>query len=646
MQEIDNVSIEKLNLSRRTFHALVRSGILTIGDLRQFLKKRYQIRNIGQKSFDEISKALYELPNSPSLLEDVKEEPVQLSFQEVPTQNKTIQAPIDVLDLLPSIKGKLKKYGFKTIDDLKRVPDSVLLNINFIGPKRLMEIKQLIDGFADDTKTVISEKSAEDVKKIDFCWAEIIQSYLEREKDNYIYVLMSRFGFKPKKLEEIATELSVTRERVRQIQDNAAGRFLKYLKNSHNSYSSSIIFLGKVEEIFHLHGDNLSLNKFRELLVRNNLLGDFSETFLSEKVNKNDLLELLICWLNLLANKRYNLRPLVFPIDIHDLIDSKNIAIKDRRALLNAGTKERKKIKRKVLFTGGIAIKEATRILSKDERIAVLLLKSMNLQKIDVEWFTFKILTDDQDKGKIPLRIAGLKMLAVNPVMKLDSFHDGLRRYASRFYSGIAPAHVVEHILPLLGFDIKNYEVSTQLSTKGILSKSEQCLISAINKNNGVASFLEIAEEFFLHNLSLPAVSVTLKRSPIAERTNEGFHKLRGTNISWQQIEDVQKRQKRFAQDEEVTHGLDGVVRMKFTVNSYAFLTGVVGAYSVKEMAGSWSLVYKDKSYGEVKIDESYLWSLAKLFKELGVKMGDRMELSFNTWNRNVSIERIENGSS
>jgi len=63
-------------------------------------------------------------------------------------------------------------------------------------------------------------------------------------------------------------------------------------------------------------------------------------------------------------------------------------------------------------------------------------------------------------------------------------------------------------------------------------------------------------------------------------------------------------------------------------------------------MVGSWSLVYKDKLYGEVKIDESYLWSLAKLFKELGVKMGDRMELGFNTWNRCVSIERIENGPS
>ncbi|MBK6646444.1 MAG: hypothetical protein IPG44_11995 [Anaerolineales bacterium] len=363
MQDIDNVSIEKLNLSRRTFHALARSGILTIGDLRQFLKKRYQIRNIGQKSFDEISKALYEMPNSPSLLENVKEEPVQLSFQEAPTQNQAIQAPIDVLDLLPSIKGKLKKYGFKTIDDLKRVPDSVLLNINFIGPKRLTKIKQLIDGYVDNTKTIISEKPAEDIKRINFSWAEIIQSYLESEKDNYIYVLISRFGFKPKKLEEIATELSITRERVRQIQDNAAGRLLKYLKSSHNSYSSSIIFLEKIEAIFDLHGDNLSLSRFRELLVKNNLLGEFSETLLSKKVKKNDLLEVLICWLNLLTDKRYNLHPLVFPIGIRDLIDARNTTIKDRRALLNVGTKERKKIKRKVLFTGGITIKEASRNL-------------------------------------------------------------------------------------------------------------------------------------------------------------------------------------------------------------------------------------------------------------------------------------------
>ena len=181
---------------------------------------------------------------------------------------------------------------------------------------------------------------------------------------------------------------------------------------------------------------------------------------------------------------------------------------------------------------------------------------------------------------------------------------------------------------------------------KDILSQSEKCLISAIRKNGGVASFLEIAEEFFLQGLSLPAVSVTLKRSPIADRVNEGFHKLRGTEISWQDIEIAQKRQKRFAQDDEITHGLDGIVRMRFTVNSYAFLTGVIGAYSVKGLSGSWDLVHDGASIGEVKIEEQYLWGLAKIFKELDIKMGDRIELGFNTWNRTVSFEKVNHGSS
>jgi len=642
MQNIDHVEIEKLNLSRRTFHALARSGILTIGNLKQFYKDKdkIQIRNIGQKSLDEILEALSKISSDLSSPTPEKA-PVQLNFQEYTKTNEATQTSIDALGLSPSIKGKLKKNGIKTIEDLRKTPDSVLLNINLIGPKTLVEIRQIIDKFAHDTKTTIAVEPIKSLEKGSITWAEIVEGYFRNEKDVYCYILISRFGLEPKTLEEIATELGVTRERVRQIQEGVAVRYLKHIR-----YSGAVRLLEKIEEVFATYGDGLSLSSLKSLLKKEGVLGQFSQAVSTEHIKDVDLLETMICWLNLISNKKYTLQPIEFSVDISELAKSGKVSIRDHVTLMNISKRDVKKIRRKVLFTGGVTIKEVSRILSKDEKITVLALKNLNFQKIDDEWFTFKRLTEEQDNSKIPLRIAGLKMLAVTPIMKFDSFHDGLRRHASRFYSGIAPAHVIEHVLPLLGFNIKSHEVSTQLSTKGILSKSEQCLISAINKNNGVASFLEIAEEFFLHNLSLPAVSVTLKRSSIVERTNEGFHKLRGTDISWQQIEDVQKRQKRFAQDEEVTHGLDGVVRMKFTVNSYAFLTGVIGAYSVKEMVGSWSLVYKDKSYGEVKIDESYLWSLAKLFKELGVKMGDRMELSFNTWNRNVSIERIENGSS
>ena len=81
-------------------------------------------------------------------------------------------------------------------------------------------------------------------------------------------------------------------------------------------------------------------------------------------------------------------------------------------------------------------------------------------------------------------------------------------------------------------------------------------------------------------------------------------------------------------------------------MSSYAFLTGVVGAYSIKELSGSWSVIHDSKAFGEARIDEVYLWGLAKLFKELDVKMGDRIELGFNTWNRTVSVEKVNNGSS
>jgi hypothetical protein len=107
-------------------------------------------------------------------------------------------------------------------------------------------------------------------------------------------------------------------------------------------------------------------------------------------------------------------------------------------------------------------------------------------------------------------------MLTVKPEIDLDIFYDGLRRYANRFYPSIAPINVVSYALKLLGFEINDQQiVSTEQSHKNILSQSEKSLVLAISKNDGVASFLEIAEEFFLQKLSLPSVSKTIKSSPI-----------------------------------------------------------------------------------------------------------------------------------
>lgn len=177
-------------------------------------------------------------------------------------------------------------------------------------------------------------------------------------------------------------------------------------------------------------------------LNEEDLLGQLSKPVTKKLIKKLDLLETIICWLNLLSDGRYALQPIDFSIDILDLIRAGNISIEDRTILLNISSKDRRQIKRKVLYTGGVTINEVMRILLVDERVATLVLENLNYRKIDKEWFSFKDLGEDKDNGKIPLRLAGSKMLAVTPELEISSFYDGLRRHASRFYTSIAPIEV------------------------------------------------------------------------------------------------------------------------------------------------------------------------------------------------------------
>jgi hypothetical protein len=663
-QDLDEVLIKELNLSPRVIHTLSRSGVFTVGKLKKLAqsKKLEQINNIGQKSLDEISMALNDLYKNTS--EYIKVEKNSNSFIGLfgdVVREDINSAPVGILDLRMFIKRSFIKNGIITIGDLNKMSCSDILDINHIGPKLLEEIRQsLIAFYANPDKYLVQQEfELEDekeninrtqIEQFQFesekgkgNWSEIVQSYFENEKDTYTLILLSRYGVKSKTLEEIASELGITRERVRQIEGAVAIHFLNYLRLAKGATE----LLGKVSGILSFYGEDLSLKKFREMLKKEKIIGEFSSSFVSERISKLDPFETLICWLSLLSNLKYSLEPMVFPVDINALIHSKNISINDLEILENISSKTRRKIKRKVYFTGGINIKDTIAILSVNERIAELVLSGLNLRKLENSWYSLKTFDVEVDGEIIPLRLAGLKMLSIASEIDFTVFCDGLRRYVNRFYAMLAPADVLMYFLSLIGFEVNDHQrVSTRHSVNNVLSKSEKSLISAIAKNEGVANFFEIAEEFFLQKLSLPAVSVTLKRSPIVEKIDEGLYKLRGVDISWQQIEAAKKRQKRFSQDDEIVHGLDGIIRMKLTVNSYTFLTGVVQAYSVRELSGLWSVVHDGKSFGDAKIDESYLWGLSKIFKELDVQMGDRVELAFNTWNRTLSVEKVNHGNS
>src|SRR5262245_3986367 len=128
MQEFDHGSIESLNLSRRIYHALSRGGVLTIGDLRDFYTNRdkYRVHNIGEKSFDEIAKALENSNINFSLSVLAEKDTVQVPVYDEEIIRTASQLSIDVLSLPRVIKGALKKNGIKTVKDLLNLPDSSL----------------------------------------------------------------------------------------------------------------------------------------------------------------------------------------------------------------------------------------------------------------------------------------------------------------------------------------------------------------------------------------------------------------------------------------------------------------------------------------------------------------------------------------
>ena len=627
MQNFGEIPIDALNLSNRTIRLLYRNRIRYLIELIQVVEsgKIMEFRMMGEKSLSEIRKAIDEIVSASEDHLIVKKEKSNKEGQ-----YNTIS--ITELGLPGSITGALMKNQIKSIGDLIRINPNKLYTFNRIGPKAQNDIYKALDEYLNLDKTLeiskVKVKSAENST-----WAELVEPFFLKEKDIRLFVLICRFGTNIYTLEEISSKINLTRERVRQIQQLAARNFYNHTRRRFNNELQLEIF-----DILNHYGKDLSLKMLKSILTKKHLLGKFTTPIIIRGRIKLEPVETLIIWLSIISDSKYVPYPRSLPIDITSLREAKLISIKDVETLKNISTKRNKKVIRKVLFTGAIKLKEAARIFSVSEKIAIMQLRELNLIEVKNQWFSFKSI--DVENKRMPLRLAGLKMLAVNNEIDYSTFYDGLLRHSNRFYDRIAPPDIVLHILELLGFEITEHKVTTSLPIENVLSKSERCFVEVVNKNDGVVSFLEIAEAFFSNHLSLPAVSVVLTRSPVSDKVETGLYKIRGREISWKQIESAKERQEKISQNEEVSFGLDGIVRFYVTVTNYAYLTGVVSSYRVKDLAGNWKIMFGGNSFGDAKMDENFLWGLSDMFKELNIKIGDRIEMAFNTWDRTLIISR------
>jgi hypothetical protein len=246
--------------------------------------------------------------------------------------------------------------------------------------------------------------------------------------------------------------------------------------------------------------------------------------------------------------------------------------------------------------------------------------------------------------NRLPIVLAGHKMLAVTNEVLFSDFYDGLRRRAGRFFDSISPPDIILHYIKVAGFEVSNDKVFISTEVGNVLSETEKCFVEVAKVNGNVVNFIEVAEEFLQNGFSIAAVSVVLAHSPLVEKIDTGLYKIRGVSVLWQDIENAKKRQKSFSKDAEIIYGLDGTIRYRVSLNSWAVYTGVLSTNMLRDLAGEWKSNDKDGRLIRINMDELFIWGIGNKLKEMQANIGDRIELLFNTWNRTLAIQKVEHG--
>jgi hypothetical protein len=501
-----------------------------------------------------------------------------------------------------------------------------------LGDKSQLEIFQLLKKLAtaNEVNTVLFGPAKRE-------WARASEQFFESLDNRERYILINRFGSNISTLQKISTDLHITRERVRQIEKKISQKYYAELinKNTNDLLNQIAIIILKL-------GLDFSIGKFECELRRNNLLGEFTHPIICEYCSPPIIseIETLLCWLTIASNKKNNNNNIDMKVlqslDIKQLKNSKAFSFGSVKLFEVLTPRTKHQLLRKVLFTGGINLRDACKTLQSDEKTAKEVLEMLNFVFICDDWYSLE--SFDLNWERIPIKNAAYKMLTVIPEIDLEIFSDGIRRYISRHDVSMAPKKVLAFTLQKLGFTVINDHVSSTFQIPDILSKTEKLFVSFIKEKGNVVSFFEIAETFLENGFSLPSVGKLTNASPIVEKTGNNLYKIRGSKVTWNEIEAGINRQQKYSLDEILSYCMDGTIHLQTTINKYAFFTGVLVSTKVKDLNGKWLMIYDQEKLGYAKLDGFYIWGLHDLFSKNNIKTGDRIELFFDTTNRQMGI--------
>ena len=624
--------IEKLNLSKRSFNALTRTGTRTVGEVLELIESaRLQlIRELGTECILEITEILTQvkiLDNSEirwisphvwrwlvvKILNDSEVESKR-SKNEIPEQVVEEQAQLVRKQLLRGLLHEKAAIAEKSIKNW-------LAEIEKTESNRVYEVLATILG-----------------SSLNIC--EEIEFFLSQISGQYrMTILLSTYGFETKTLAQTGEELGISRERVRQIRNE-----LKDKTTTISNLKARPALL-RMQSALLIAGDlgmDITYEQWTQHIRSSGLIGDWtSQDFVGTDAVEvmtaicNLLDDCKIHWLQIPESLRHVIQPVTsdisdVPAKIPHAFESLPNEVK---RLINGHTKN----------SGGVHVKWLSQESGRELEEIKNILQQGGYKAFSEDWFIPTVLDNPRQISHrdICYRCLG-KMLQYCGPLTIDDLCGGLRHVLSRTRFPVPPPDVIAEIARIHNYRRENelyywYGTYDENLKK---SKGESIIMNCLEQIGPVLNHSELAHAFIESDLSYPSLHSTLQRSPLFERIESGLYKLRGREVTYQDIERAKAAREQQPLRPEVEYRTDGNIIVSVTLNAIAVGSGTILCERFPDLNGNWPCYVDGEGVGELNATENEFRHLKKPFELLNCQPGERLKFTFNTWERTVAIQK------
>ena len=625
--------IEYLDLSLRTYNQLRRAGIDTIKDLLNAINENQiqDIRGIGIKSYDEI---INQIKNFKIIDDSIRQSDMQKNNKQNPESNN--------LNIGLYCQLTSKTYEDAISDQQQLIQKQILYGL--LHPKVLIFEKTLGDIISRQGEDIVEFKSSFSIILNSFSISEELAELTDQISFRSLSIFLLRYGFVRKTLKEISINYEVTRERVRQICSRVETRVISRANRKTEKRVGRIPFVRMqtglllAEEM----GNEITFNKWEGLLVRSGLLGNVKVSNIEDK----NILEFYWAICNLFSQNK--IKGFTIPENLRCAVDlliqnKPDVPAKDILVLQDLQKSISKTIFRHLRYSGSVNAKW----LADDVHLPIQeledILVAYDFINVERDWFIRKRKNKNEELNVNEVFEHALrKMTQYCGPLSIEEICSGLRHAVSRTSFPVPPPKVMVEILNIRGYIQEdqlwywNGEIDEE--TNG----GEDIILNCLREYGPVIHHSEIAQAFIESDYSFPAMHGTLRKSPIFEKIDYALYKLRGEKISYEDIDRARNEGDRIPVDLEVRPLITGEIQVFGSLGVLSVGTGVFYSENLPNLTGVWNCFVNKTQYADIEAMESEIHGLLKPIENLQCKIGDRICMTFNTWNRSVKIDKVD----